>query len=137
MTQHEPTNTPAISGILSNWVFVTLINTADYKLDVKVEGDIQIVFGQILVDYKHRFSRYSWIHTSVVELFDRELATVTTMNSVYHLEGNGYEITADMSFYEIFKRTQLRPLGICETYPQLVHSKQAISGGSFLKRTIN
>lgn len=126
MILHEDRHTHQISGKLRNRVLATLLHDNQDISDKYGQGDLQVLFGQVLVDYKGRFDRGSWLHSSVVKEVDQNKSTVKTMNSLYYLDGDGYEITADLKFYALFKCSTLRPLEICEANPEIIYSRKIL-----------
>ena len=120
-----------VSGITKNWVVATFINYEKENVDIEFDTELKILFGQIHFDFKHRFSRGKWFRSSLIKTADLDSGMVTTLNSIYQLNGDGYEMIVEPEFYALFECYFISPLQIAEKHPAYIHSKRAVSGDVF------
>ena len=122
MDKHDYTapDMQPISGILSAWAVVTFSFEGELMVNDLDQGATTLLFGNVDIDYKGRFSLGSYIKTSLVQHFNKMDFTVKTRNSCYQLNGNGYEIIADIQFFNLFMNRGFTPRQIIRGFPHLI-----------------
>ena len=132
MDKHDYTvsNMQPISGILSAWAVVTFSFEGELMVNGVDKGATTLLFGNVDIDYKARFSPGNYIKTSLVQHFDKTDFTVTTRNSCYQLNGNGYEMVADIQFFNLFMDRGFTPRQIIRGFPHLIGECVTIEASS-------
>ena len=132
MDKHDYTapDMPPISGILSAWAIVTFSFEGELVVNDFDQQALTLLLGNVDIDYKGRFSPGCYMKSSLVQHFDKTDFTVKTRNSCYQLNGNGYEMIADIEFFNLFMNTRFNPEQIINGFPHLIGECIAIEASS-------